>query len=333
MEARQMLVDKSKYSVKCPYVMTPTRIVVHNTANDASANNEIKYMISNNNEVSFHFAVDDKEVVQGIPLNRNAWHAGDGHGKGNMEGIAIEICYSKSGGDRFIKAEQNAAKFIAQLLKERGWGIDKVTKHQDYSGKYCPHRTLDMGWERFLNMIRSELGQAQVNISTASNSSSSKNYTGKITYQSYDNVKKKWLSEVNSRNYDSGKTNSYAGNFGNDLGGLRAKPEYGEIKIQAHVLNGKWLSEVSSNSYVKNDKKYGYTYAGLRDQKLDAIKITSTKGYVTYQVHIKEIKDENGKVTRQGRWLPEVDSRNAKGNDINSYAGNFGEEIDAIRMK
>ena len=117
------------------------------------------------------------------------------------------------------------------------------------------------------------------------------------------------------------------------MGGLRAKPEYGEIKIQAHVLNGKWLSEVSSNSYVKNDKKYGYTYAGLRDQKLDAIKITSTKGYVTYQVHIKEIKDENGKVIRQGRWLPEVDSRNAKGNDINSYAGNFGEEIDAIRMK
>ena len=111
-------------------------------------------MRSNNNETSFHFAVDDKEVVQGIPLNRNAWHAGDSHGKGNMEGIAIEICYSKSGGDRFIKAEQNAAKFIAQLLKERGWGIDKVTKHQDYSGKYCPHRTLDMGWQRFLDLIK-----------------------------------------------------------------------------------------------------------------------------------------------------------------------------------
>lgn len=330
MKVRQMLVDPSKYSIKCPYSMTPTRIVVHNTANDASANNEISYMRTNNNETSFHFAIDDKEVVQGIPLNRNAWHSGDGHGKGNMQGIAIEICYSKSGGDRFIKAEKNAAKFIAQLLKERGWGIDKVTKHQDYSGKYCPHRTLDMGWERFLNMIRAELGQAQVNTST---SSKEPNYTGDITYQSYDNKKRKWLPEVNSRNYDSGKTNSYAGNFGNDLGGLRAKPEYGEIKIQAHVLNGKWLSEVSSNSYVKNDKKYGYTYAGLRGQKLDAIKITSTKGYVTYQVHIKEIKDENGKVIRQGRWLPEVDSRNAKGNGINSYAGNFGEEIDAIRMK
>ena len=76
MEIRQMLVDPSKYSIKCPYNMTPTRIVVHNTANDASANNEISYMRTNNNETSFHFAIDDKEVVQGIPLNRNAWHAG-----------------------------------------------------------------------------------------------------------------------------------------------------------------------------------------------------------------------------------------------------------------
>ena len=76
MKVRQMLVDPSKYSIKCPYSMNATRIVVHNTANDASANNEISYMRSNNNETSFHFAIDDKEVVQGIPLNRNAWHAG-----------------------------------------------------------------------------------------------------------------------------------------------------------------------------------------------------------------------------------------------------------------
>lgn len=73
---RQMICPQSKWNIKCPYAMTPQFIVVHNTANDASANNEISYMNSNNNQVSFHFAVDDKEVVQGIPTNRNAWHAG-----------------------------------------------------------------------------------------------------------------------------------------------------------------------------------------------------------------------------------------------------------------
>ena len=154
----KMLVDPSKYSIKCPYAMVPEFIVVHNTANDASARNEVSYMRSNSNQVSFHYAVDDKEIVQGIPDNRNAWHSGDGgSGKGNRKGLSIEICYSKSGGARFDNAEKLAAKFIAEKLKQYGWGIDKVKKHQDFSNKYCPHRTLDLGWQRFLDMIKREL--------------------------------------------------------------------------------------------------------------------------------------------------------------------------------
>jgi len=158
MKVIQNLVPASKYNIKCPYPMTPEFIVVHNTANDANAANEVAYMIRNDNKVSFHYAVDDKEIVQGIPENRNAWHAGDGtNGRGNRKGLSIEICYSKSGGQRFIEAEKLAAKFTAYKLYEKGWGIDKVKKHQDFSGKYCPHRTLDMGWQRFLDMVQSEL--------------------------------------------------------------------------------------------------------------------------------------------------------------------------------
>ena len=158
MDIVKNLVSPSKYSIKCPYEMTAEFIVVHNTYNDAPARNEIAYMISNDKETSFHYAVDDKEIVQGIPENRNAWHASDGgKGKGNRNGLAIEICYSESGGDKFIAAEKLAAKFIAYKLKEKGWGIDKVKMHQDFSGKHCPHRTLDMGWERFLNMVKTEL--------------------------------------------------------------------------------------------------------------------------------------------------------------------------------
>lgn len=317
MEVRQMLVDKSKYDIKCPYTMTPEFIVVHNTANDASANNEISYMRTNNKEVSFHFAVDDKEVVQGIPIKRNAWHAGDGgKGKGNRKGIAIEICYSKSGGERFDKAEQNAAKFIASLLKQYGWGIDKVTKHQDYSGKYCPRRTLDMGWERFLNMIRAELGQVQVNTSTNSNSNSNKDYTGKITYQSYDNKKGYWLPEVNSHN-----TNDYAGNLGNPMGGVRAYPENGEILIQSHEIGKpltEWLPWVSSKDYKKNDKSNGNSYSGIFGKNIDLVRIKSTKGHVDYRSY------DN----KKDKWLPWVSSTNQ-----NDYAGNLGHPIGGIQMK
>ncbi len=150
---KQALCPEPRYRIKCPYTRTPTRIVVHNTANDAPAENEISYMLNRPEEVSFHYAVDDREIVQGLPLDRNAWASGDGRGKGNMEGIHIEICYSKSGGPKFQAAERNAAELTASLLKRYGWGLDRVTKHQDYDGKYCPHRTLNLGWARFLKLV------------------------------------------------------------------------------------------------------------------------------------------------------------------------------------
>ncbi len=156
---RQNLVPEWNYENKCPYGMDPLYIAVHNTANDAPAANEVNYMINNPNEASFHYAVDDKEIVQGVPEDRNTWNAGDGDGDGNMRSISVEICYSLSGGERFTQAEKNAAEFIASILKRNGWGINRVKKHQDFNGKYCPHRTLDMGWQRFLNMVREFLGQ------------------------------------------------------------------------------------------------------------------------------------------------------------------------------
>ena len=163
---KQNLVAQDNYSIKCPHSMTAEFIVVHNTANDATAQNEVAYMIRNKNQVSFHYAVDDQEVVQGVPINRNTWHAGDGNGEGNRKGISIEICYSKSGGTRFDQAEKNAAHFIATLLRERGWGIEKVKKHQDFRNKYCPHRTLDKGWNGFIQMIKSYLNDMPVTSSS-----------------------------------------------------------------------------------------------------------------------------------------------------------------------
>lgn len=145
MQIEQILVSSSKYSLKCPNVMTPKYITIHNTYNDAPAINEINYMIGNSNSTSFHVAVDDVRAIQGIPFNRNAWHCGDGSGPGNMQSIGVEICYSLSGGSRYYKAEDNAAQVIAQLMKQFGIPLSNVRTHQSWSGKYCPHRMLDEG--------------------------------------------------------------------------------------------------------------------------------------------------------------------------------------------
>lgn len=155
---KQNLLPASKYGIKAPYAMTPQYITVHNTANDASATNEIKYMITNDNQVSYHVAVDDVEAIQAIPFNRNAWHCGDGQGNGNRKSIGIEICYSKSGGSRYIAAEENAVQYIAKLLKEFGWGIDRVKQHYDWSKKNCPHRIRAEGrWNSFLKRVEAAM--------------------------------------------------------------------------------------------------------------------------------------------------------------------------------
>lgn len=154
---RDML-NSNKYSLKAPYSMTPKYITIHNTSNSASAQNEITYMKNNNNATSYHVCVDEKYVIQAIPFNRNAFHAGDGaNGTGNRQSIGIEIARSTGDINLFKQAEQNCAMYVAQLLKNYGWGIDRVKRHKDWSGKNCPHRTMELGWTRFLNMIQKEL--------------------------------------------------------------------------------------------------------------------------------------------------------------------------------
>ena len=230
----QSLISSDKYGVKCPYLMTPKGICVHNTANDASARNEIAYMKSNNNEVSFHIAIDDIESIQAIPFNRNAWAAGDGgSGNGNRNYIHIEICYSKSGGSKFTKAEERAAEEIAALLKVYGWTISNVKKHQDFSGKYCPHRTLDIGWQRFLNMISSKLSASPSN----STSSSSKIY--RVRKSATDSS-----SQIGAfQNLDSAKkvADANAGYKVFDESGKQAYPNISDssykVKITTDVLN------------------------------------------------------------------------------------------------
>ena len=152
-----------------------------------------------------------------------------------------------------------------------------------------------------------------INGSSAGSSSSNQDYTGKITYQSYDNKKAKWLPEVNSHD-----TNEYAGNLGNNMGGLRAKPTYGEIQIQVHVIGKGWLDRVSSKKYSKNNKTNGNSYAGLYGKNIDMVRIKSTKGYVDYRAY------DN----KKGKWLPWVRSTNQ-----NEYAGNEGNPIGGIQMK
>lgn len=201
---RQMLVASSKYGIKCPNTMVPKKITIHNTDNQMPADNEISYMRNNNNQVSFHVAVDEKEAVQGLPFNRNGWHAGDGgNGYGNRNTVGIEMCrnYDRSRkttnlndplNSQFKKTFDNTIKVVAQLCVDLGIVANKsnIKQHKDWSGKHCPSKILnDKTWDQLVNGIITEYNRLKGKPTTKPQPTPSKPKTsGKSIEQLADEV-------------------------------------------------------------------------------------------------------------------------------------------------
>ena len=131
-----------------------------------------------------------------------------------------------------------------------------------------------------------------------------------VIYQVWENVKDKWLPDV-VNNTD------YAGNFKNAVCAVYANLTKGNIYYKVHIIGSKnnrarWLPEVKNRE----------DYAGNLGQPIDAVAFrTDTGKTIKYAAHEK----------KSGRWLPAVTGYDI--NDrINGYAGNFGKEIDAIKV-
>lgn len=147
----QHIIPKSNVLARPQYPMVPEYITIHNTGNPgASAIANSKYVDNVNEYKSWHFTVGPGEVYQELPINESAWHAGDGQfGTGNRKSIGIEIAEVDG-------AEETAIKFVAQLVKATGIGIDKIVPHRYWSGKYCPRLILPH-WDEFIENIRKEV--------------------------------------------------------------------------------------------------------------------------------------------------------------------------------
>lgn len=263
MQITKVICPTDKYPIKCPDKTTMEGITVHNTANDASAMAEVSYMLGRPDKVSFHAAVDNYRVVEGLPFDRSCYAAGDGrYGFGNAKTINIEICYSKSGGDNFIEAEKLAAEYIALLLKRYGWGIDRVGTHQMRSGKYCPHRTLDMGWQRFLDMVKEYLDGGQPQPTPTPTPAEGHIYrNGSTTEVIYaDTNLTKRIGSLNPRErcycygifngrplvrYQVGNTGNYKIGWARWVGGVR---NTGDVNITNKYQNGSTRENIFANT-------------------------------------------------------------------------------------
>ncbi|MCY9579288.1 N-acetylmuramoyl-L-alanine amidase [Paenibacillus alvei] len=162
--------------------MSATTITIHNTGNPSStAKNERAWLTnpSNSRTASYHIVIDEREAIEVLPLNENAWHAGDGNGDGNRKSIGIEICESGN----YAKTLENAADLVAKMLKERGWGTDRLRRHFDWSGKICPHLMYDggkwTGWAQFKAEVEKRMKTEQKPSTDTTNTSAKLYVDGK----------------------------------------------------------------------------------------------------------------------------------------------------------
>lgn len=160
---KQQIVSQNVMNIRSYGHGNPCKyITIHQTGNtskgaDAQAHANIQSRL-NPRQASWHYQVDDKEIIQSFPDTVKCWHAGDGDGPGNTSSIAIEICINSDGD--YKKAVQNAAKLTKYLMDKHRLGIDKVKQHGDWYRKDCPaqlrHGYKGITWDDFITMVKGE---------------------------------------------------------------------------------------------------------------------------------------------------------------------------------
>ena len=155
MEIKQMLTQKRCYIGQ----NRPYWIVIHETDNPArgaGARQHARAMANGNLDGTVHYYVDDSEIYQtlrhsdgGYSIGRNYGYSAVGGRANNKNVLSVEICVNPD--SDYERARLNAVWLVKKLLKEYGWGVDRVIRHYDAKGKYCPRRMMDQPelWEDF----------------------------------------------------------------------------------------------------------------------------------------------------------------------------------------
>ena len=133
-------------------------ITIHNTGNTSKGADAIGhgyFLKTTTDLVSWHYTVDSVNIVQHLPDNETAFHAGDGSGNGNRKSIGIEIAVNSDG--NLELAHDRAAELTANLLNEYTIPLDRVMQHNYWSGKNCPEWLRNGNpytWNTFLSKVK-----------------------------------------------------------------------------------------------------------------------------------------------------------------------------------
>lgn len=140
----------------------PIYIVVHETdnyANGAGAQRHAQAQHDGNLDTSVHYYSGSDGVYQAAEHSDGTFSIGKEYGNHsikdatNRNSINIEICVNPDGD--YNVARQNAIELVKYLIQTTGIPAERVIRHYDAKGKYCPRKMLDNPslWEDFKNQI------------------------------------------------------------------------------------------------------------------------------------------------------------------------------------
>lgn len=123
-------------------------IVVHYTSNRGdTAKNNVDYFARENVGASAHFFVDENETWMSVPEACVAWHCGAKSYRHpacrNSNSIGVEICMNDKQGKLRQGSIDRAAELVRILMLKYGIPVDRVLRHHDVTGKYCPGPMVD----------------------------------------------------------------------------------------------------------------------------------------------------------------------------------------------
>ncbi len=117
-------------------IITPIGGVIHDTDEPGdTAQSEWEYFNSGNRSASAHAFVDWYQIIQGIPWNHRAWHAG---ATANSNRIGIEMCYTTDL-DKFQEIWKRTAWLWAWLfvnIIKQPVNNDTLMSHAEVSAKW-----------------------------------------------------------------------------------------------------------------------------------------------------------------------------------------------------
>lgn len=140
------MLDKKKWLQYGQDGLVPKCITIHNTSNyDMNAQQIFDFM--NNDCVTTqgtHYLVDDKGIIEVLPLTWKTWHTGKANDYAFHNSIAIEIC-SNLDNEKYLLGQDKAIDLIKELMKEYNLTNDDIYFHNDFNHKaYCPSNILDL---------------------------------------------------------------------------------------------------------------------------------------------------------------------------------------------